>query len=60
MRRVSYVQMAVASWVREAGKRDQPKLGDFLTRHAERLSAKTMRDASKFLPAKVRAAFVGR
>lgn len=55
-----YVQMAVASWVREAGKRDQPKLADFLTRHAGRLSAKTMWDASKFLPAKVRAELAGR
>lgn len=50
-----YVQMAVASWVREAGKRDQAKLVDFLTRNAKRLSSKSMRDASKFLSAKVRA-----
>lgn len=50
-----YVQMAVASWVREAGKRDQPRLVGFLTRNAKRLNAKSMRDASKLLPAKVRA-----
>ena len=56
----SYVQMAVASWVREAGKRDQPKLVEFLTRHVDVLSAKTMRDASKFLPPRARAEFVGR
>lgn len=55
-----YVQMAVASWVREAGKRDQPKLVAFLTRHRERLPAKTMRDASKLLPVKVRAELAGR
>ena len=55
-----YVQMAVASWVREAGKRDQPKLVDFLTRNAKRLSSKSMRDASKLLPAKVRAELVQR
>jgi len=50
-----YVQMAVASWVREAGKRDQPRLVEFLTRNAKRLKAKSMRDASKLLPANVRA-----
>lgn len=49
-----YVQMAVASWVREGGKRDQPKLVDFLTRHGDALPAKTMRDAAKFLPGKMR------
>ena len=55
-----YVQMAMASWVREAGKRDQPKLVDFLKRHAKHLSSKSMRDAAKFLPAKVRADLVQR
>ena len=55
-----YVQMAVASWVREAGKRDQPVLVAFLTRNAKRLNAKSMRDASKLLPATVRAGLMER
>lgn len=51
----AYVQMAVASWVREAGKRDQPMLVDFLMRNGKKLNSKSLRDASKLLPAKVRA-----
>ncbi len=54
-----YVQKAVASWVREAGKKDEPALVDFLTRHKRTLPRTTMTAASKGLPEAVRAALRG-
>ena len=44
-----YVQMAIASWVREAGKRDEARLTEFLKTYAARLPRKTLRDAAKNL-----------
>lgn len=38
-----YVQMAVGSWVREAGKRDKSRLIDFAIEHKSVLSKKAMR-----------------
>lgn len=49
-----YVQKAIASWTREAGKRDEEALVRFLTRNRERLPKPTMTAASKRLPADVR------
>jgi len=42
-----YVQLAIASWAREAGKRDPEGLAAFLAAHKGRLPKKTLRDASK-------------
>ena len=49
-----YVQKAIASWTREAGKRDERALVRFLTRNRERLPKPTITAASKLLPADVR------
>lgn len=49
-----YVQKAIASWTREAGKRDEGALVRFLTRNRERLPKPTITAASKRLPAEVR------
>ena len=49
-----YVQKAIASWTREAGKRDEGALVRFLTRNRERLPKPTITAASKHLPADVR------
>ena len=49
-----YVQKAVASWVREAGKRDQAALVEFLTRHKTTLPRPTMTAAAKGLPEEIR------
>ncbi|CAM3822646.1 DNA alkylation repair protein [Flavobacterium gelidilacus] len=40
-----YVQKAVGSWIREAGKRDEDKLKKFLNKHAERMPRITLRYA---------------
>ncbi len=40
-----YVQKAVGSWVREAGKRDEDKLKHFLERHASEMPRITLRNA---------------
>lgn len=40
-----YVQKAVGSWIREAGKRDKVKLENFLNKHAAKLSRITLRYA---------------
>ncbi|GEQ86341.1 DNA alkylation repair protein [Patiriisocius marinistellae] len=40
-----YVQKAVGSWVREAGKRDQKKLKDFLNKYASSMPRITLRYA---------------
>lgn len=52
--RDEYVQKAIASWVREAGKRDPAVLADFLARNAERLPRPTLTAASKLLPEELR------
>lgn len=40
-----FVQKAVGSWIREAGKRDEKKLRDFLDRHAIKMPRITLRFA---------------
>lgn len=46
-----YVQKAVGSWIREAGKRDENKLKGFLNKHAHILPRITLRYAiEKFSP----------
>ena len=45
-----YVQKAIASWTREAGKRDEGALVRFLTRNRERLPKPTITAASRLLP----------
>jgi hypothetical protein len=46
----TYVQKAIASWTREAGKTASEALKTFLARNATVLPRPTMRDASKGLP----------
>lgn len=46
------VQKAVGSWVREAGKKDKPRLLDFLNRHSATLPRITLRAAIERLDAK--------
>lgn len=45
-----YVQMAIASWIREAGKQDEDALVAFLKAHAGVLPKKTVAAAAKKLP----------
>ena len=46
-----FVQTAVGSWIREAGKRDEKRLKAFLNEHAETMSRVTLRLAiEKFAP----------
>jgi 3-methyladenine DNA glycosylase AlkD len=40
-----HVQKAVGSWIREAGKRDQNKLRDYLNKYAQTLPRITLRYA---------------
>jgi 3-methyladenine DNA glycosylase AlkD len=40
-----YVQKAVGSWIREAGKKDEEKLKDFLEKHATEMPRITLRYA---------------
>lgn len=49
-----YVQKAVASWTREAGKQDQKALVAFLRANKSKLPRRTFTAASKPLPAAVR------
>ena len=49
-----YVQKAIASWTREAGKRDEDALIRFLTSNRDRLPRPTVTAASKLLPPPVR------
>jgi 3-methyladenine DNA glycosylase AlkD len=44
------VQKAVGGWIREAGKRDEPRLGDFLDRHAATMPRTALRYAIEQLP----------
>ena len=49
-----YVQKAIGSWVREAGKRDDAALVSFLRSHAGRLPRTTITAASKHLPEEIK------
>ncbi|MDX8351653.1 DNA alkylation repair protein [Cognatiyoonia sp. IB215182] len=49
-----YVQKAIGSWVREAGKRDEAALVAFLTANADRLPRKTITAAAKLLPEEIK------
>lgn len=49
-----YAQKALASWTREAGKKDQAALVHFLTDNRSRLPRSTVTAASKHLPDEVR------
>ena len=53
------VQKAVGSWIREAGKRDQPRLVRFLRAHAAGMPRTMLRYAVEKLPPDVRARFLG-
>ncbi len=54
-----YVQKAIASWTREAGKRDEDALVSFLQRNKDRLPRPTMTAASKRLDDATRARLRG-
>jgi 3-methyladenine DNA glycosylase AlkD len=45
-----YVQKAIGSWVREAGKRDEAALVSYLMAHSDRLPRTTVNAATKLLP----------
>jgi len=55
-----YVQKAIGSWVREAGKKDEAALVSYLSVHAERLPRSTMTAAMKLLPQGTKQGFRGR
>ena len=52
----TYVQKAIGSWTREAGKKDPTALITFLNRHKDRLPRSTITAASKHLSADQREA----
>ncbi|MCC5991336.1 MAG: DNA alkylation repair protein [Rhodobacteraceae bacterium] len=52
-----YVQKAIGSWVREAGKRDEAALVHFLTANRDRLQKATITAAAKLLPDDVKRRF---
>lgn len=49
-----YVQKAIGSWVREAGKKNPDALVDFLKRNKSKLRRSTITAASKLLPGNLR------
>lgn len=56
----AYVQKAIGSWVREAGKTDEAALVAYLTDNSHRLPKTTMTAATKLLPEEIKAEFRGR
>src|SRR5262245_9123843 len=52
------VQKAVASWIREAGKKDQRRLVRFLETYSASMPRAMLRSAAEKLPARTRAKFV--
>ena len=52
------VQKAVGSWVREAGKKDQPRLVRFLKAHAAEMPRTMLRYAVEKLPPAMRKQFM--
>jgi 3-methyladenine DNA glycosylase AlkD len=52
------VQKAVGSWIREAGKKDQKRLVQFLTRHSSTMPRTMLRYAVEKLPTAQRAKFL--
>lgn len=52
-----YVQKAIGTWVREAGKRDEQALIEFLVQNKERLPRTTITAATKLLPAETKTEF---
>lgn len=58
--RDAYVQKALGSWVREAGKKDESALVAYLTTNSDRLPKTTMTAATKLLPEETRSELRGR
>jgi DNA alkylation repair enzyme len=54
------VQKAVGGWIREAGKRDEPRLRDFLDRHAATMPRTALRFAIEQLPPATRDHYLNR
>jgi DNA alkylation repair enzyme len=54
------VQKAVGGWIREAGKRDEPRLRDFLDRHAATMPRIALRYAIEHLPPATRDHYLNR
>jgi DNA alkylation repair enzyme len=54
------VQKAVGGWIREAGKRDEPRLRDFLDRHAATMPRTALRFAIEQLPSATRDHYLNR
>jgi len=53
-----YVQKAVGSWIREAGKRNKEKLKSFLNKHATKMSRITLRYAIEILDKETKAYYL--
>jgi len=54
-----FVQTAVGSWIREAGKRDEERLKAFLNAYAATMSRVTLRFAIEKLESKLRKYYLG-
>ena len=54
------VQKAVGGWIREAGKQDEPRLRDFLDRHAATMPRTALRYAIEQLPPDTRDHYLSR
>lgn len=53
-----YVQKAVGSWIREAGKQNEEKLKNFLNKHAARMPRITLRYATEKLDKQTKAYYL--